>query len=174
MEFNFIEITLCHGCSPVNLLHIFRTHFPKNNFGGLFLYSATSRKERTPTQVFSGEFCEVFRIPFLQNTSRQLFLFYGKLFYQQNSKEPSEKRKKSKQLVRKTTTRVNFNHYLHQVFISYSKISLIFSQLPMIYWKQEFSETMQSYWGFVYQGKILLSFGLEKMTFSVYDCNNNI
>ena len=27
---NFIEITLWHGCSPVNLLHIFRTHFPKN------------------------------------------------------------------------------------------------------------------------------------------------
>ena len=53
---NFIEITLCHGCSPVNLLHIFRTHFPKNNFGGLFLYSATSLKERTPTQVISGQF----------------------------------------------------------------------------------------------------------------------
>ena len=27
---NFIEITLRHGCSPVNLLHIFRTHFTKN------------------------------------------------------------------------------------------------------------------------------------------------
>ena len=27
---NFIEITLWHGCSPVNLLHIFRTNFPKN------------------------------------------------------------------------------------------------------------------------------------------------
>ena len=26
-----------HGCSPVNLLHIFRTPFPKNTFGGLFL-----------------------------------------------------------------------------------------------------------------------------------------
>ena len=26
---NFIEITLRHGCSPVNLLHIFRTSFPK-------------------------------------------------------------------------------------------------------------------------------------------------
>ena len=24
---NFIEITLQHGCSPVNLLHIFRTPF---------------------------------------------------------------------------------------------------------------------------------------------------
>ena len=27
---NFIEITLWHGCSPVNLLHIFRTPFYKN------------------------------------------------------------------------------------------------------------------------------------------------
>ena len=27
---NFIEITLRYGCSPVNLLHIFRTPFPKN------------------------------------------------------------------------------------------------------------------------------------------------
>ena len=27
---NFIEITHWHGCSPVNLLHIFRAPFPKN------------------------------------------------------------------------------------------------------------------------------------------------
>ena len=27
---NFIEITLRHGCSPVDLLHIFRTLFSKN------------------------------------------------------------------------------------------------------------------------------------------------
>ena len=32
-----IEITFWHGCSPVNLLHIFRTHFPKSASGGLFL-----------------------------------------------------------------------------------------------------------------------------------------
>ena len=35
---SFIEITLCHGCSPVNLLHIFRAPFPKNTFGRLILY----------------------------------------------------------------------------------------------------------------------------------------
>ena len=29
-HFNFIEITLRHGCSPVNLLHNFRTPFLKN------------------------------------------------------------------------------------------------------------------------------------------------
>ena len=32
-----IEITLWHGCSLVNLLHISRTAFPKNTSGGLFL-----------------------------------------------------------------------------------------------------------------------------------------
>ena len=35
---NFIEITLCHGCSPVNLLLIFRTSFPKNVSRGLLLF----------------------------------------------------------------------------------------------------------------------------------------
>ena len=32
---NFIEITLQHGCYPVNLLHIFRTPFSKNDPGWL-------------------------------------------------------------------------------------------------------------------------------------------
>ena len=34
---NFIEIALRHGCSPVNLLHIFRTPFLKNTSGRLLL-----------------------------------------------------------------------------------------------------------------------------------------
>ena len=34
---NFIEITLWHGCSPVNLLRIFRTPFYKNTSGWLLL-----------------------------------------------------------------------------------------------------------------------------------------
>ena len=33
----FIEITFRHGCSPVNLLHIFRTSFLKNTPGDLLL-----------------------------------------------------------------------------------------------------------------------------------------
>ena len=36
---NFIEVVLWHGCSPVNLLHIFRTPFPKNTSGWLLLTS---------------------------------------------------------------------------------------------------------------------------------------
>ena len=35
---NFIEITLRHGCSPINLLHIFRTPFPRNTSGRLLLH----------------------------------------------------------------------------------------------------------------------------------------
>ena len=36
-KWNFfkIEIALRHGCSPVNLLHIFRTSFPRNTSGWL-------------------------------------------------------------------------------------------------------------------------------------------
>ena len=34
---NFFEITLRDGCSPVNLLHVFRTPFPKNTYRGLLL-----------------------------------------------------------------------------------------------------------------------------------------
>ena len=39
---NFTEITLQHGCSPVNLLHILRTPFIKNTSGWLLLHQ-TSR-----------------------------------------------------------------------------------------------------------------------------------
>ena len=34
---NFIEITLQHGCSPVNMLHIFRTASYKNTYEGLLV-----------------------------------------------------------------------------------------------------------------------------------------
>ena len=36
--YNFIEIALRHGCSPVKLLHIFRTPFLRNTFVWLLLY----------------------------------------------------------------------------------------------------------------------------------------
>ena len=38
---SMIQITLCHGCSSVNLLHIFRTPFRKNASAGLLLYPAS-------------------------------------------------------------------------------------------------------------------------------------
>ena len=42
---NFIEITLQHGYSSVNMLHVFRTPFLKNTYGGLLLKSTISCKE---------------------------------------------------------------------------------------------------------------------------------
>ena len=41
----FIEIALRNGCSPVNLLHIFRTLFPKNNSEGLLLLTQKQTKK---------------------------------------------------------------------------------------------------------------------------------
>ena len=37
LQSSFIEITLRHGCSPVNLLHVFRATFLKNTSGWLLL-----------------------------------------------------------------------------------------------------------------------------------------
>ena len=45
LQSNFIEITLRHGRSPVNLLHIFRTPFPKNNPGRLLLEYLSNESE---------------------------------------------------------------------------------------------------------------------------------
>ena len=42
LQSNFTEITLQHGCSPVNLPHISRTPFSKNTIGWLLL-----NKEKT-------------------------------------------------------------------------------------------------------------------------------
>ena len=41
MQSSFIEITLWHGCSPVNLLHIFRTPFIRTPMDGCFFLSTS-------------------------------------------------------------------------------------------------------------------------------------
>ena len=51
---NFIEITLQHGCSLVNLLHIFRKPFLKNTSGGLLLtvgFTKSTREYRNSETV---------------------------------------------------------------------------------------------------------------------------
>ena len=55
MLWNFIEITFWHGCSSVNLLHIFRTRFYKNIYGGLLLdpYLKTKNKKHYVLLLFS-------------------------------------------------------------------------------------------------------------------------
>ena len=64
---NFIEITLQHGCSPANLLYIFRNPFLKNTSGWLLLYVAFATfKQKTelvtslqkqPPEVFCKKRC---------------------------------------------------------------------------------------------------------------------
>ena len=62
LQSNFIEIVLRHECSPVNLLHIFRTPFSKNTSGRLFL------------KLFFLKFGKFFRGSYSQNTCEWLFL----------------------------------------------------------------------------------------------------
>ena len=45
---------------------VLESHFNK----ATGVYPPTSLKEGTPTQVFSSEFCEILKTPYLQNTSR--------------------------------------------------------------------------------------------------------
>ena len=47
---NFIEITLWYGGSPVNLLNIFRTSFHKNNYEGLL--RKKSEINQVPSSIF--------------------------------------------------------------------------------------------------------------------------
>ena len=64
LQNNFIEITLQHGCSTVTLLHIFRTHFPKNNSGGLLLRKVQVSKSATLSSVTICNLCQFRSINF--------------------------------------------------------------------------------------------------------------
>ena len=69
---NFIEITLRHRCSRVNLLHIFRTPFLKNISGGLLLMIAAIELLTTNfTSLY--EFTIIFRIDFFLLFPKWLF-----------------------------------------------------------------------------------------------------
>ena len=59
LQSNSIVITLRHEYSRVNVLHNFKTHFPKNTYGGLlllFLYCLINKKISANVNVlgFSG------------------------------------------------------------------------------------------------------------------------
>ena len=60
------KIALRHGCSPVNLLHIFRTPFPKNTSGRLIL-----KDLGTDIDYALGEF-----VITLMEVARTVYLFY--------------------------------------------------------------------------------------------------
>ena len=50
----FIEITLQHGCSPVKLLHIFRTPFIKNTSGWLLFQCVYEVHSLLVTRVYDN------------------------------------------------------------------------------------------------------------------------
>ena len=50
-NYNFIEIILWHWCSPVNLLHIFTTSFPKDTSGWPLLLFFKKFRTNTNTHV---------------------------------------------------------------------------------------------------------------------------
>ena len=54
VQSNFDEITLRHGCSLVNLLHIFRTPFPENTYGRLLLIE---RKKGSLFEIYNMKNC---------------------------------------------------------------------------------------------------------------------
>ena len=51
---NFIAITLQHGFSPVNLLHIFRRPFSKNTSGRLLLCQTSIKNKSKEKGIESG------------------------------------------------------------------------------------------------------------------------
>ena len=53
---NFIQITLRHGCPPVNLLHIFRTAFYKNNYGRLVM-NCSKNLANFPKSITGTGYC---------------------------------------------------------------------------------------------------------------------
>ena len=61
----FIEITLRYGCSPVNLLHFFRTTFPKNTSSWLILICLVDMFSYTTRWGFLKCFVLTFCIEFL-------------------------------------------------------------------------------------------------------------
>ena len=91
---------------------VLESHF--NKVTGL--YPATSLKERTPTQVFSGEFCEILKTSFLQkHLQATTSVLRKKCFINKIVKNPLRKGKKLGTACKKNNhTGKTKNHYLHQ------------------------------------------------------------
>ena len=80
---NFIEIALRCGCSPVNLLCIFRTHFLKNNSKRLLLTSQANNMKKVAFRFHVYLFSLLQRLYFSIKVMLNLLLIYlfTQLFY---------------------------------------------------------------------------------------------
>ena len=74
MQSNFIEIALRHGCSPVNLLNVFRTPLSRNTSGWLLLPICL---QGVFPHVFFCGFCEISKNTFFTDTSGGCFRNLG-------------------------------------------------------------------------------------------------
>ena len=72
---NFIEITLRYGCSPVNLVHNFKTPFPKNT-PGLWLFICCKTKLKTKYIFFEKIFYKIYII-----CRKNVFIWKKKVLY---------------------------------------------------------------------------------------------
>ena len=89
---NFIEITFRHGCSPLNLLHNFRTPFLKNTSGWLLLKIYQSGEwlmncfflikyewSKQNHECYIGCVCMISKSMFIESSANLFVLFEMKL-----------------------------------------------------------------------------------------------
>ena len=71
LQSNFVEITLRHGCFPVNFLHIFRKPFSKNTSGWLLL----NYYGRTSSWIFDKKIYDIFQRIYYSMSLKQFLLY---------------------------------------------------------------------------------------------------
>ena len=76
---SFIEITLWHGCSPVNFLYIFRIPFPKNPSWWLLLTFRNARGMVRKWQRLIG-FCTISAYGFHNDSLCNIYSYFTLLF----------------------------------------------------------------------------------------------
>ena len=77
------RITLCHGCSPVNLLHIIRTPFTKNTSERLLLHTVPLFKVSTNIKSFDKTALENYK--FLKGLLPPAFSSWFKFSFESHS-----------------------------------------------------------------------------------------
>ena len=76
LQINFTEITLRHGCYPVNLLHIFRTPFSMNTSGWLLLINVWIKLVTvSPKTILNVNIGTLVSLTFLSGNTRRFNCF---------------------------------------------------------------------------------------------------